>query len=530
MSDNILKVVIAADANPLNVGLSIALNSLRAFGSQVEDIFGGIQNGIGDSIKRVSDQFAKSGNLSVTIGDYQKLSFAAQQTGTSMGTMDTALRRLEIGIGKATLGGKQANQVFTTLGLSAVSLAKMGGAQQIEVIGNALDGISNPAQRAAIAMQLFGRSGSMLLNFFQDLGQNSQKFNDIISPISEVDGAKIRNAGNSIKELGTILDNIYDKIASKISPVISNVISKLEDMGFTGKNIGKYIDDSMASVENFAAETIAISIAMKETISANWANTFGRVGGYLNSFIQDFKFGWAIISDIGASVWNGLVDGAVFMANAVSKIVTTMVNVIGFSFNLMGNVVGDLFSKLLNPIIDNINKITSGINSISGSSIPQIGGHFQGRNSVYTPYEAQKFTREDVSFGGTQDLWKVAGAGKDIFNQEVGKSFKDNLNDARDSIKGLFHGDAEKKAIEDAAKRKDNRDNLNPLLPSMDKGVPLGFAEDVGQYGGGNAAVNAIGLQRASQRVNTMEVSDQGVQKAVEDVGNKIDNLEPKAT
>ncbi len=129
MADELgLTAVLALDITPFQYGITQALNAAVKFSA---DFASSIKDGVEDSLKRVSEQFKNSGNFDITIGCFQKLQFAADQTGTSLTTMLVAARRLESNLGKATFGNSTAQDIFTKLGVSAKELANLPLDQQL---------------------------------------------------------------------------------------------------------------------------------------------------------------------------------------------------------------------------------------------------------------------------------------------------------------------------------------------------------------------------------------------------------------
>ncbi len=94
-----------------------------------------IVNGTSAAIDRVMTQFRRSGNLDLTIGQFQQIEFAASQTGMAMGQFEFGMRAFQKALGDATFGNKQALQYFQALNIDVNELAKSNVADQIQTIG-----------------------------------------------------------------------------------------------------------------------------------------------------------------------------------------------------------------------------------------------------------------------------------------------------------------------------------------------------------------------------------------------------------
>jgi hypothetical protein len=101
------------------------------------------------SIKDVSLQ------TKFSIEALQEYRFAAGQLGVEANTLDSALSRMTVSIGKARIQGGESAKVFRRLGLDVNAIGE--GEQAFEAILEGLRSIEDPTQRAARAFQIFGR-------------------------------------------------------------------------------------------------------------------------------------------------------------------------------------------------------------------------------------------------------------------------------------------------------------------------------------------------------------------------------------
>ena len=103
--------------------------------------------------------------LGVSTAALQEYRYAATQVGLSAEEMDMALSQLTRRIGEAQAGTKAQAEAFAQLGISVNGLTT---ADAIPAIAEALSKIQSPARRAAIEMDLFGRSGQKLETLLAD--------------------------------------------------------------------------------------------------------------------------------------------------------------------------------------------------------------------------------------------------------------------------------------------------------------------------------------------------------------------------
>lgn len=99
----------------------------------------------------------------VAVEDLSRLGFAAEQSGGSFDDVSRGILTLNRVFASASNGSQAAANAFSEIGLSVGDLSKMNADQRFMKVVDALNGIQDPAIRAAAAMKLFGKSGVALL-------------------------------------------------------------------------------------------------------------------------------------------------------------------------------------------------------------------------------------------------------------------------------------------------------------------------------------------------------------------------------
>lgn len=195
---------------------------------------------------KVGDQFQKmsirTGVSSKTLSEFAHV---AELCGTNIETVETALIKMEKVSKDSSIGLKTATDTFDQLGIKATDvIGKVKPTEQLflEVI-DALRGIDNQGQRAALAQEIFGKSGTKLLTIVNeskdsvaalrqeadDLGitfdkvaaDNAAKFND------ELDRAKKQATG-----LGYVIGNT---LIPPLTALLEIINSKAKDT-YAGKS------------------------------------------------------------------------------------------------------------------------------------------------------------------------------------------------------------------------------------------------------------------------------------------------------
>jgi len=186
-------VEVSADTNPLVRGLRLAEGKLRAFGASISGVgrqllmvsgvfaAGGIA-GIAATAKAFGDMGGTLVDLSartgVSVEALSGLEFAASQTGAELGTIEIGLKKMQDTLVQAAAGSKTAQTALSRLGLSVAQLAQLTPDQQFSRIAEAISHVRNPALRTAFALDIFGKSGTLLLPLLAEGAAGLAKYQD----------------------------------------------------------------------------------------------------------------------------------------------------------------------------------------------------------------------------------------------------------------------------------------------------------------------------------------------------------------
>lgn len=240
--------------------------------------------------------------LGVTTKELQSYRYAATQAGIEQGEMDKSLAKLTKTLGDAALGSKSAAAPFEKLGISlknADGSFKTAG-QAIPEIAEKLKGIANPAERAALLTDLFGKSGQKLLPLLSD-------------------GAKgVEELAGAAEKLGIIIsdeqiakaDEAADKWAAYKqvlgAKIAIGTVEGLDALTAVGNFLDKWAAGTAVSIQSFkdslriGFENASKSVAFLKGV---FTGLPAAVGGALAAMVT------AISNQLG-SRFTGIMDGA----------------------------------------------------------------------------------------------------------------------------------------------------------------------------------------------------------------------------
>jgi len=178
-----------------------------------------------DSLAKLADAV---GIGTEALAGYQ---LAASQNGITNEQLDVSFRKLANSVGEANLGLGTAAPAFKELGLDAQALARQNPDEQFKRIAEAISEVGNRSTQAALAQDIFGRQGTVLLNVLDD-GRAGivayQKEAELLGlTISRFDASKVEQANDSFDKLGGIFTGFFRQVAVKLSPVLTGVVNDL---------------------------------------------------------------------------------------------------------------------------------------------------------------------------------------------------------------------------------------------------------------------------------------------------------------
>ena len=172
-----------------------------------------------------------------------------QNNGMQAEDLGMTINKMQKYLVEAGDSGSEAAFHIEGLGLSMADIQRMSPDQQFEAIGKAIAGISDPSERSAAAMGIFGKSGGKLMAFFND-------FNGSLSEASTQVGTYAQIMGMNAKEFDKLGDTIKNGIGHKLEEfalgALSNVTGGLQGLAdfvanFDAAKFGKQLTENMGA-------------------------------------------------------------------------------------------------------------------------------------------------------------------------------------------------------------------------------------------------------------------------------------------
>ena len=220
-----------------------------------------------DAGGELQDMMARTGAAGKGLVVMQR---AFENAGIAAAQVPAVLNKMQKALTGLNEEGEPTNQAFAKLGLSINDLLQLDPVAAFQQIQTAIAGINDPAQRTAIAMELFGKSGGALLAVFQDSGafaQAEQQVGSLGATLAE-NAAALDAVGDAFGALDTKLQQVGAEVAVALLPQLEQLGEWLNRTDFSaiGGGIGiiaeKVVSFGTALAE--VAQYMPLMIAMEK--------------------------------------------------------------------------------------------------------------------------------------------------------------------------------------------------------------------------------------------------------------------------
>lgn len=331
-------VELFADDSRLIKGLNAASKRLKAWGESVtalgkKAILGGmaVLGPLAGTAKVFADMGSELTDMSqrtgVSVEALSELGYAAEMSGADMATLEGGLRKMQKTIAEAASGSQSAQEALGALGITINDLKNLAPDEQFALIAARLAEVQNPTQRAAAAMEVFGKSGTKLLPMMaggaRGLEEMRQKARDLGLVMSSEDAAAADDFGDALDSLWKVLKMGAFTIGSALAPVLKGLAERVMGVIKTVADWIKQNKDVVVTVFKVAAAVAAGGAALV------------ALGGLISGV--GFAFGTlaTIASSVGAALGAiGTVLGAIL--SPIGLVITAVAALGGYLLYVSG--------------------------------------------------------------------------------------------------------------------------------------------------------------------------------------------------
>lgn len=331
-------VELFADDSRLVRGLNAASKRLKAWGQSVTAAgqrmlsagmaaVGGLLGASG-LFASMGDRVAKaSQRTGIGVERLSELAYAAEQSGADLETLEGGLRRMQKTIAEAAGASESARETLAKLGLSIQQLVGLSPDRQFMIIADRLAKIDDPAERAAAAMELFGRSGIQLLPMIADgtagIEALAHRARELGLVMTTEDAKAAVALGDIVADLWKIIKLGVFLIGSALAPILRDFAERALDV--------------IRSITNWIKANKAVAVTIFEVAAAVTAGGVALIvlGGILSGL--GFAFGMlaSVVAGVGTALGViGTVLGAIL--SPVGLVIAALASLGGYLLYVSG--------------------------------------------------------------------------------------------------------------------------------------------------------------------------------------------------
>lgn len=303
----------------IDAGLKTVQSRLAAFGAGVTSLgfsFVAVGAAISAAMDAATVAFSTIGtgidNMSkrtgIAVETLFGLRFAADQANVGMESLELGIKKMQKTIFAAQEGTKAAVETLSELAIPIEQIIALAPEDQFKLMADAISKLGDPTQKAALAMKVFGRSGTDLL------------------PLIEQGAAGIDAFTKKARQLGLVMSKQDAAAANVLNGALGELKQVLQQ---TALEVGA----SLAKVwTDFARQITAVVIEVNSFIRKN-----------REMIVVAYRIATALTIAGGALVAAGLA------ISAFSSVVSQMAPVLHLVTGSVG-LLGSLFGAMLSPV------------------------------------------------------------------------------------------------------------------------------------------------------------------------------------
>lgn len=178
--------------------------------------------GVADEIDKMSQKLGMSREA------YQEWDYVLSQAGVEITSMSTGLKTLTNKIDDAKNGSKKASEMFDKLGISLEDLNSMSREEVFDAVIAGMQGMEDSTERAALANDLFGKSGQELTALFNETAESTEILKNKAHELGMVMSDEAIDAGvqftDSLDTLKRSMGGVFNLLGAAILPIVTVII------------------------------------------------------------------------------------------------------------------------------------------------------------------------------------------------------------------------------------------------------------------------------------------------------------------
>jgi len=329
----------------------LTADAIKAAGRGLKALGKASVNAVKDAAEAGDEIDKMSQKLGLSRKGYQEWDYVLAQAGVDINSLQTGMKTMTNKIDAAKKGTSSAVDTFSKLGISMKDLEGMSREDAFSSIVKQLQGMEDSTERAALANQLFGRSGQNLIPLFNSSAEATQKLKDEANNLGAVMGDDAVNAGvkfqDQIAGLKATFDAVKNGVMSTLLPSLTTALGGLQKL-IAGNKEGA--DELKKGIQNMVAEI---------------SNVFDKFKEILEPIISSVI---AVLPDIIMAITQALISLLPSVIDAVVAIIPPLLTAL---LNMLPQLIG-VITSIATSLLSNISTMLPQIVTAIIDIVPQI--------------------------------------------------------------------------------------------------------------------------------------------------------------
>ena len=416
-----LSTAAKAGAVALAAVTAAAAGATRALVEDVKEVAA-----YGDNVDKMSQK------LGVSSEAYQKWDYVMNIAGTSMDNMSMGMKTLTNKLDDAKNGSSDAQAMFAKLGLSMEELNSMSREEAFEATIRGFQGMADSTERAALANDLFGRSGQELTPLFNMTTEQTDELmqaTDRLGIVMSEDAVKAAAAyTDSYTTLTKTMEGLKHHVVSEFLPGITTMMDGLTELisGDADKGaelIEQGVEQIIEVIERIGPRLVDIIARIAEVVAPPLVEALGllvaTMAAEIVKHIPDIiQIGLELIGSLLAGIVQGI------------EPIMTQINEMGQGIL---DSIGEFFMGMFKAGADLIQNIKDGAAQTAADMAAFFGGFIQAGLDAVVKF----FT--DMADAGTK-LWTNLKDGASRIGSSIPDTFGGWISSALSGILSFYGG------------------------------------------------------------------------------------------
>lgn len=308
MTTNVIEVAIKATDQASNSLRNTSSNVLKLTGAVVAGAAAAAAGAVGFAklVSKWSEAADEAGKMATRLGTTTEtltaMQGAAKLSDIATGDFNRAIETMNRNLGNAIVSGDASSKVLAQFGLKASELSRLPLDEKLNTVADAMAKIGNPAERAALATAVFGKSGSEMI---QMLGGGSEalrratadavRFGVVISEDAAKKADELSDAFARVEMAG---QGMMNTIAAKVSPIVTGVLNHFAEwLADNRDEIASWVD---AVITGFLTAFVVVRNVLTQLMV-----NIGQVWDFISQIFEgDHNFIYNYVMNMTKAIWS----------------------------------------------------------------------------------------------------------------------------------------------------------------------------------------------------------------------------------